>query len=177
MLSNNCWRPNSSFGKITLVRAAANYNRNCFINSRLRHMQCLNDPSKDRATCVDPFGSYRLDCESEYDGSNCKAGGQNSIYFIGTEIYPRKSRWIKFVLILNEANQEHERQNLTVKKYRSSNQQRERRNFTGDEWTYWRKRHPTAVAHKKTRAPHISRNGLLYRIKFAQTIACCLQEQ
>ena len=24
---------------------------------------------------------------------------------------------------------------------------------------------------------HVSRNGLLYRIKFAQTIACCLQEQ
>ena len=63
-----------------------------------------------------------------------------------------KSRWIKFVLILNEANQEHERQNFTVKKYRSSNQQRKRRSFTGDEWTYRRKRHPTAVAHKKTRA-------------------------
>ena len=24
---------------------------------------------------------------------------------------------------------------------------------------------------------NVSRNGLLYRIKFAQTIACCLQEQ
>ena len=30
---------------------------------------------------------------------------------------------------------------------------------------------------KKTKAMCVSRNGLLYRIKFAQTIACCLQEQ
>ena len=36
-------------------------------------------------------------------------------YFIDTEIYPRKSWRIKFVLILNVANQEHERQNFTVK--------------------------------------------------------------
>ena len=68
------------------------------------------------------------------------------IYFIGTEIYPQKSQWIKFVLILNVANQEYERQNFTVKNYRSSNQQRERRNFTNDEWTYWRERHARAVA-------------------------------
>ena len=36
-------------------------------------------------------------------------------YFIGTEIYPRKPWRIKFVVILNVANQEHERQNFTVK--------------------------------------------------------------
>ena len=36
-------------------------------------------------------------------------------------------------MILNVAYQEHERQTFTLKKYRSSNQQRERRNFTSDE--------------------------------------------
>ena len=48
-------------------------------------------------------------------------------YIIGTELYPRKSYWIKFALTLNVANQELERQNFTVKKYRSSNQQCKRR--------------------------------------------------
>ena len=45
-------------------------------------------------------------------------------------------------MILLVANQEHERENFTVKNYHSSNQQSERRNFTDDEWTYWRERHP-----------------------------------
>ena len=36
-------------------------------------------------------------------------------YFIDTEIYPQKSLWIKFVLILNVANQKYERQNFTMK--------------------------------------------------------------
>ena len=44
------------------------------------------------------------------------------------------------------ANQEHERQNSTAKKYRSSNQQRE--NFNRKEGTYGRLRPSTAVAQK-----------------------------
>lgn len=52
-------------------------------------------------------------------------------------------------MILNVANQKHERQNLNEKKYRSSNQRRERKNFTGDEWMYRGERHPLR---KKPRA-------------------------
>ena len=44
------------------------------------------------------------------------------------------------------ANQEHERQNSTAKKYCSSNQQRE--NFKRKEGTYRRLRRSTAVAQK-----------------------------
>ena len=100
------------------------------------------------------------------------------IYFIGTEIYPQKSQWIKFVLILNVANQEYERQNFTVKNYRSSNQQRERRNFTNDEWTYWRERHARAVA----KNPRALKNGrgkvrfclLGWRIYYSKQGLTCL---
>ena len=36
--------------------------------------------------------------------------------------------------------------NFTVENYPSSNQQCERRNFTNDEWTYWRECHARAIA-------------------------------
>ena len=43
---------------------------------------------------------------------------------------------------------------FTVKNYRSSNQLRKRRNFSNDEWTYWRERHARAVAQN----PHTLKN-------------------
>lgn len=52
-------------------------------------------------------------------------------------------------MILNVANQKHEPQNFTMEKYRSSNQRRERKIYTSDEWMYRGERHPLR---KKLRA-------------------------
>ena len=34
--------------------------------------ECVTDPCKNGATCVDLVGSYRCDCKAGYTGSNCE---------------------------------------------------------------------------------------------------------
>ena len=59
------------------------------------------------------------------------------------------------------ANQEHEGRYLTMKKYRSSNQQRKLQNMTSDEVTHWREYHPTADEQKTANFEKWPRESLL----------------
>ena len=34
--------------------------------------ECVTDPCKNGATCVDQVGSYRCNCVAGYTGSNCE---------------------------------------------------------------------------------------------------------
>ena len=70
-----------------MVKEKANYLNVWRLTLFIDINECMNNPCKNGATCVNLQGSYRCDCKSGYSGKNCETGIISAHFVCNNKIF------------------------------------------------------------------------------------------